>query len=96
MKRIFMTLSAITLIGFAASAQEKKSDKPAVATDNVAPAVAAEPDVKQDNKPAKKADGGTRMAITQKGLPASKKVESKDPKPAATDPKTPPVKQEKH
>jgi hypothetical protein len=88
MKKLFMTFSAVALMGFAANAQDKKSDvkvndKPNVTADK--PVAPAATDHAADEP---KKDDGKRMAITQKGLPASKKVEPKD-KPAATEPKTP-------
>jgi hypothetical protein len=89
MKKTFMSICAVVLLSAAANAQDKKSEKPAVSETPAVKTETANPDVQEK--------GGTRMAITQKGLPASKKVENKDQKPAATEPKAPPaVKNEKH
>ena len=102
MKKTLYTLALVALISFASNAQDSKGAKKAPAaketvnpdgTLQVAPAdqvtPAAEP---QTNSKDQKQQGGTRMAITEKGVPAAKKPAEKKAEPA----KAEPVKTEKH
>lgn len=101
MKKTIYTIAFIALFSAFANAQDTKQvkqDKPVQATTtDVAPAAAADNAQAQDNsKPAAtketkteaKPAAGTRMAITEKGVPASKK--------AAEPKKSEPAKTEKH
>ncbi len=103
MKKTVYTLAFVALFSVMAksqSADPQKKKEPAkketVNPDGTlapAPAVSSpEPDAKQADQPMK---SGTRMAITEKGVPASKSSDAKAQK--ATEPKkTEPAKTEKH
>lgn len=99
MKKLVYTLSFITLLGLAGKAQSTaqpvKPVEPAKQTEpskkenkaTITPAGASE--MPSSNEPK------SRMAITQKGVPASKTKENKDAK-AAAEPKAQPTAADKH
>lgn len=103
MKKTLLTLGFIALVSFASNAQDtqKEAKKAPAAKENVNPdgtitiQPAAEPAASEapaNTSKDQKQQSGTRMAITEKGVPASKKPAEK--KPEAT--KTEPAKTEKH
>lgn len=95
MKKLVYTLSFVALVGLTSKAQEPvKQEQPAPvkkeAKNNQRPvSETPAPEAKQPGEQPK-----SRMAITQKGVPASKSKESKETKQA--DPKGHPATTEKH
>lgn len=102
MKKTLYTFAFVALVSFASNAQDtKKEAKQApAAKETVNPdgtvivQPAAEPASESQTSTSKdqKHQGGTRMAITEKGVPASKKPAEKK----TEAPKTEPAKTEKH
>lgn len=98
MKKLIYTLSFITLVGFAANAQSHADHKQDPKKSTAAPSTTPVPADQNTNMSAPPADNGqSRMAITQKGLPAAKaKDNNKDTKDKATEPKGQPAANDKH
>ncbi|PBQ34379.1 hypothetical protein CNR22_22240 [Sphingobacteriaceae bacterium] len=102
MKKTLLTLGFIALISFASNAQDTKKEakKAPAAKETVNPdgtLIAPEPapaatEAQTNTSKDQKQQGGTRMAITEKGVPASKKPVEKKPEAV----KTEPAKTEKH
>jgi hypothetical protein len=103
MKKFLYTAALVSLLGIMAKAQDtrKATDNGAKSTTTKDKSVANDQatiqsaDHRSDNAD-KKEKGATRMAITEKGVPASKNTETtKSPK-AAEPKKAEPAKTEKH
>jgi hypothetical protein len=101
MKKTIYTLAFVALLSVMAKSQSatepKKAEPVKKETVNPDGTIAPVQGV-QDEKPAQAQEpkkSGTRMAITEKGVPASKSTDSKSQK-AAEPKKTEPAKTEKH
>ncbi|MCC6370229.1 MAG: hypothetical protein IT236_04410 [Bacteroidia bacterium] len=80
MKKVFYTAALITVFGFCANAQSTSTVAPK--QENPKQEKVNADGTKKEEKEVKKGEGdakdGTRMAITQKGLPAPKNKVAKD------------------
>ena len=101
MKKTIYTLAFVALLSVMAksqSASEPKKSEPAKKEKVNPDGTLAPVQGVQDEKPAAAQEpkkGGTRMAITEKGVPASKSADTK-PQKAVESKKTEPAKTEKH
>lgn len=100
MKRTVYTLAFVALFSVMAKSQstEQPKKEDAVKKETLNPDGTLAP--AESNQDAKKAEepkkSGTRMAITEKGVPASKKTEAAKTEKATEPKKTEPSKSEKH
>ena len=97
MKKLVYTLSFMTVLGFAANAQTKETAKPAEQQQKTAkPAESAKPaqpaeSVKPVEMQVPADQPKSRMAITQKGVPASKAKEKENKDAKTVEPKGQPI-----